>query len=92
MKKIIIASSVAVAMLVSSCTRSAIVPLQVTDNAVGTKVGTVKKKCWFNMCGNTNIGAAEAAKNGGIKKIATVDFKITSKFISTTYETIVTGE
>jgi len=92
MKKIIITSSVALAMLVSSCTRSVIIPYQVTDNAVGTKIGTVKAKCFFNFCGNINVGAAEAAKNGNIKRIATVDYKITSKMFTTTYETIVSGE
>ena len=91
MKKISILSSVLLLAL-ASCTRSITVPYTVTDNAIGTKVGTVKAKCILNICGNVNVGAAEAAKNGNIKKIATVDYKITSKIFTTTYETIVTGE
>ena len=93
MKKIIILSSVIASALLSSCTSSTTVPFSVTDNAIGTKVGSAKVKCIFGFCpANMNVGAGQAAKNGGISKIATVDYKVTSNFIKTTYETIVTGE
>jgi TRL-like protein family len=91
MKKIIISSTVLLIAL-ASCTRSVTVPYTVTDNAIGTKVGSVKAKCILGFCGNINVGSAAAAKNGNITKIATVDYKITSKMFTTTYETIVTGE
>lgn len=37
-------------------------------------------------------GIAEAARNGGINKVATVDLKVTDYIIFSKYELIVTGE
>lgn len=80
-----------VAML-SSCSSSVTMPIAVTDNPVGTKKGVAKATAIFGICGNCDVSAAKAAKNGKITKIATVDFKIRASFFKTTYETIVTGE
>lgn len=45
------------------------------------------------LCFNDkNYGLAEAAKNGGISRIATVDLKVTDYLIFYKYELIVTGE
>lgn len=78
--------------ILSSCSTSMIVPVAVTDNPVGTKKGVAKATAIFGICTNCDVGAAKAAKNGKITKIATVDFKVKASFFKTTYETIVTGE
>lgn len=45
------------------------------------------------MCFNDKkYGIAEAARNGGINKVATVDLKVTDYIIFHKYELIVTGE
>lgn len=68
-------------------------PLMVTNHSVGDKKGEASRKIIFNITlGQTDLGAITAAKNGGIKKIATVDWKVTGGIFSTTYTTIVTGE
>ena len=63
----------------ASCAVS--VPLMVTDNARGEKVG-------FNL----ETGVIAAAKNGGIKKVATVDQTVYGGLFKGTVTTIVTGE
>ena len=68
-------------------------PLMVTNHSGGDKKGEASRKIIFNITlGQTDLGAITAAKNGGIKKIATVDWKVTGGIFSTTYTTIVTGE
>ena len=60
------------------------VPLTVTDNPIGSKVG----ECSFK-----DGGALKAAQNAGITRIATVDYRVVSFFgipISRMY--IVSGE
>jgi hypothetical protein len=44
------------------------------------------------MCFNKEYGVIEAAKNGKIERIATVDLKKTNFLIFTQFELIVTGE
>lgn len=58
-------------------------PQAVTDNPVGTKVGTAP-------CSATGI--QEAAQNAGITRIATVDIKIVYDGKVTTREYVVSGE
>jgi len=91
-KKIKIAFTmlVAVAVLVS-CSITA--PLNATSNPVGKKVGTSKSTVVLGLYFNQDHSIKEAAKNGGITKISTVDVKSTNVlFLYQTYETIVTGE
>jgi len=68
-------------------------PLMVTNHPVGEKRGEASRKIFLNITfGQTDLGAITAAKNGGITKIATVDWKVTGGIFSTTYTTVVTGE
>ena len=68
-------------------------PLMVTNHPVGEKRGEASRKIFLNITfGQTDLGAITAAKNGGITKIATVDWKVTGGVFSTTYTTVVTGE
>lgn len=81
-------------------------PYAVTNNPVGTKVGKSTTKTIFgigaNVIGspyssfgirfNKNYGIAEAAKNGKITKVATVDIKYVNYVLFGEYTLIVTGE
>lgn len=71
-KKIIKLAGIAVSipLLLSSCV--VVSSHQVTGNPVGSKEGYVKTG-WFKV--NNDVGIGEAAKKGGITKIATVDVK-----------------
>jgi hypothetical protein len=76
-----------------SCSPIMTSPLLVTDNPVGSKVGEASYR--LNIFGlpttkDANVGAAQAAKNGGITKIATVDKQINPQDKS--FKIIVTGE
>ena len=89
MKKLILFSLI-VAFL-SACSVSS--PLLVTDNPVGQKVGESSYTMFLGFPPfNGDAGIASAAKNGGISKIATVDRKIKSGFLTVKVITIVTGE
>lgn len=84
-------SIVAVAVAITSCSYT--YPGMATANPVGTKVGEASKKVFLGiMIGTTDLSLEKAAKNGGITKIATVDYKITGGLFSKTYTTIVSGE
>ena len=80
----------------SSCTVT--MPLAATSNPVGSKVGISKATGYFGPVGmglyfNQDYSIQTAAKNGGIKKISTVDVRTTNVLnLIYTYETIVTGE
>ena len=79
--------------LLSSC--SVTMPVTATSNSVGEKVGKAKSSQiigFFFDGGDMSIQSA--AKDGGISKISTVDFKSTMVLgpIFMRYETIVTGE
>ena len=93
MKKIknIIMASFVLAMM--SCNPILVSPVIITDNPVGSKVGEASYR--LNIIGlpstkDANRGIAEAARNGGITKIATVDFKYDIQ--NKSYSTVVTGE
>ena len=59
------------------------IPQAVTDNPIGTKIGTAP-------CSATGI--QDAAKSAGITKIATVDIRIVFDGKVTTREFVVSGE
>lgn len=93
-------------MTLASCTT--ISPITATENPMGDKVGKSKTNCLFpyyfadagegfstisnGVCFNKNYGVIEAAKKGGINKIATVDLKQSNYLFFSTFELIVTGE
>jgi hypothetical protein len=88
-KQIIIASAVLVSLIATSCS---MVSPGVATQASSVKVGTAEKKVWLGLAFNVDVSIATAAKNGGIKKVATVDYGIRKGFLNTTYITKVTGE
>jgi hypothetical protein len=88
-KQIIIASVVLASVFATSCS---MVSPGIATQAASTKVGIAEKKVWFGLAFNVDVSAATAAKNGGIKKIATIDHGVRRGFLNTTYFTKVTGE
>jgi hypothetical protein len=91
MKKIIITIGAAALIALSSCTVS--YPGLATSNSVGNKVGVAERTIILGLAfGHTNLGIEQAAKNGGITKVATVDTSITGGLFKMTYRTIVTGQ
>jgi TRL-like protein family len=88
MKKITFILTIA---LLTSCSVAG--PMMVTNNPVGSKRGEAKRKIFLGITfGHTDLSLATAAKDGGITKIATVDWKVTGGFFTRTYSVIVTGE
>ena len=83
---------IAAAAFLSGC--SLTLPVNATSNPVGDKVGTAKATGYLGVLFfDADASIQQAAKNGGITKISTVDIKHTSVLnIIVTYETIVTGE
>ena len=84
--------TVVVAAALSSC--SLTLPVTATSNPVGSKVGKASGTCYLGvLCLGADASIQTAAKNGGIKKISTVDIKTNNVLnLIVTYETIVTGE
>jgi uncharacterized protein YdbL (DUF1318 family) len=83
---------IAAASMMSSCALT--LPVNATSNPVGEKVGTAVATGYLGVLFfNQDASIKQAAKNGGITKISTVDIKQTSVLgIVVTYETIVTGQ
>ncbi len=96
MKKLFLAVAAAGLMFLASC--SVTIPVTATSNPIGSKVGVAKATTYLGPIGyglyfEQDASIQTAAKNGGIKKISTVDMKITNTLgLIYTYETIVTGE
>lgn len=93
MKKLIAIAGVAATFALTSC--SVTIPVAATSNPVGDKVGRAKTSAIIGLFfdgGDASIQTA--AKNGGIKRISTVDFKqsVYLGYLYATYETIITGE
>jgi hypothetical protein len=90
----------AVAAFVTSCTT--VYPVTATNNPIGGKVGTSETSILFGAAGATNLGfglvtnsdygVIEAAKKGGINKVATVDIEVTDYIVFRKAKLIVTGE
>jgi hypothetical protein len=93
MKKLIKSTLVLFAALsIASC--SLTVPVAATSNEVGSKVGRASGNCYLGvLCFDADASIMSAAKDGGISKISTVDFKTRNILgLLITYECIVTGE
>lgn len=86
MKKLIYSLALVSAFGLSSCVVSH--TAMVTGAPVGTKVGVAKAT---SFSPNADISIKKAAENGNIKKVASVETKV-SVFIITFAKTIVTGE
>jgi hypothetical protein len=89
MKKIFILAVLISVLGITSCT--IVYPGMVTT-ASSIKEGTVKKKVWFGIAKDVDLSLVTAAKNGGITKIATVDYGFKGGLFSKTYFIKVTGE
>jgi|TARA_B100001175_G_C19196310_1_gene489160 hypothetical protein len=91
---------IAASGLLASC--SVTTPVTATNNRIGAKVGVATATCLFGspLPGSLSSGLvlggpytiADAAKNGGITKIATVDVKKQNFLLFTKNSIIVTGE
>jgi len=82
----------AVAAIMSICSIS--YPVTVTANK-SVKEGTVSQKVIFGFRPmNMDLSIKTAAENGGIKRVATVDFIVENKALGfiQKYTTLVTGE
>lgn len=91
MKNILkISAIICVLITMASCSVSG--PLLVTDN-VSEKKGEASYSVLLGIFRPkaADISIKKAAENGGITKVATVDYKVTSKMFRTTYTTVVTG-
>ncbi len=74
-----------------SCSMS--YPVAVTNNPVGPKRGVAYKKVILGIrFGHTDLGIIKAAKQGGIDKVGSVDFKISGGLFVKKYTTIVMGD
>lgn len=82
----------AVAAMMTGC--AVTLPVNATSNTLGNKVGTATATGYLGVLFfDQDASIMQAAKNGGITEISTVDIKHTSILnIIVTYETIVTGE
>jgi hypothetical protein len=91
MRKSLLALAAAGLLFLSSC--SIVLPVTATSNPVGNKVGTAKATMFLHaLYFDQDASIQTAAKNGGIKKISTVDVKYSDMFgIIQSIETIVTG-
>jgi len=87
-----IVGMIAAVAMFSSC--SITLPVTATSNPVGGKVGKSSGNCYMGwLCLNVDASIMTAAKNGGISKISTVDYKYSDMVgIIQTHECIVTGE
>ena len=93
LKKVKLALAVAaIAAMSTSCALT--LPVGATSNDLGSKVGISKATGYFGVLFfGADASIQSAARNGGIKKISTVDLKQSSLLgIIVSYETIVTGE
>ena len=76
-------------------TTNIVVPLTATNGQIGKKVGKASCVSWFGMVASGDASIRAAAKNGNIKKITHVDWKVKSDIpigIKTIYTTTVYGE
>jgi hypothetical protein len=95
MKKII--ASLVVGLIFTSCSITS--PLTVTNNTLNSKEGRSETVCVFGFGGvssgivlNKNYSVVEAAKQGNITKIGSVDLKVQNFLLFTKNTLIVTGE
>ena len=100
MKKITAMFLISGTLLASSCTL--VRPYAVTNNEIGEEVGVSRTTLIFGASAgnnleqalystNPNFGVIEAARNGNIDKVATVDVESSNYGIISTVKIIVTG-
>jgi hypothetical protein len=68
-------------------------PVSATSNPIGSKTGKSTGTCILFICINADASITSAAKNAGISKISTVDYRTTNYLgLIQRHECIVTGE
>ncbi len=78
-------------LIISSCSITG--PINATGNEIGHKVGYSRGTVVFGVAFDVDVSIASAAKQGGITKISTVEFKhSTILYLFNVYTCIVTGE
>lgn len=92
MKKLIYSLFAASLLSLASC--SLTLPVSATSNPLGSKVGKASGTCFlYQLCFGADASVQNAARNGGITKISTVDLQTKNVLgIIVTYTCIVTGE
>ena len=90
--RIAILAALLLIVFLTACTFNT--PVAATSNPLGYKTGTYSQSSilGFPQLMNKTAAIAQAARNGGITKISTVDYNITWLIFMVKYETIVTGE
>jgi len=85
-------SALFVAVSLSACSMT--MPVAVSSNPVGTKVGKASGNTFlYNLAFGVDVSIQKAAKNAGITKISTVDMQFNDVLgLFQTYTVIVTGE
>ncbi len=82
------------ALVLSACT--SVLPMQATDNNVGSKEGRATATYLFNCpifaLPGSDASIGTAAKNGNIQKVGTVDVEVTWLLVMSKVTTIVHGE
>lgn len=77
-------------LMLNSC-MSLNIPVAATSNPIGELVGQSSGIIWLGLFGNVDAGIREAAFDGGITKISTVDLKYEPLFIGYRFTCTVTG-
>ncbi len=86
MKKMYLTLIFGLGLMLVSCGSSVTVPIAVTSNPVGNKVGTASYHTFlFFGKRHADVGINAAAKNGGITKISHVDQNSRSGFLNLTH-------
>jgi hypothetical protein len=82
MKRCLFLLALTVSLALVGCTSTYYQPGGVTDNPIGSKVGEAP----------ATDGIVAAARNGGITKIATIDYRTTTSLFGVKQTVIVSGE
>jgi hypothetical protein len=90
--RVAIISALALIMFLAACSINQ--PVCATSNPLGSKVGYYSQSSilGFPPLASRAAAVAEAARDGGITKISTVNYNITWMIFIVKYETVVTGE
>lgn len=78
-----------VVAILGSCT--SVWPVAGATGEVGSKVGQASQTSILNFPPNGNAGIQQAAENGGISSVGTVDLQIEWYYVFWKFTTIVTG-
>ena len=95
MKKIVFGMALVLAALLAAACSTITLPVAVTGNPVGDKTGESTATAViipYALYGSGSIGYADAAANGGITRIATIEKRIRRTPFGVTTTIIVNGD